>query len=185
MIQTNVLDKIFVLSSCIHIFRNFHLDVRKVFFTVQVTEWLSREAVEFPSPSSFPWEDSRTLWRNPMPCALGWLCFSREAGPHDPLWSLPTWPVLWFCDTENLISRWVVWLFLWWPHHFENLYQLSHYCIKDMSYNGAWSSMNFSCSLYSFHNSFKDAFPTTWHVDFVDFVWCRAAVQKKMWEDLV
>ncbi|TRZ16444.1 hypothetical protein HGM15179_010667 [Zosterops borbonicus] len=26
---------------------------------------------------------------NSVPCALGWLCLSREVGPDDPLWSVP------------------------------------------------------------------------------------------------
>lgn len=37
---------------------------------------------------------------NPVPCALGWPCWRREVGPGDPLWSLPAWLILWFCDSE-------------------------------------------------------------------------------------
>lgn len=35
---------------------------------------------------------------NCVPCALGW-----EQG-DEPLQSLPTWPVLWFCETQNLAA---------------------------------------------------------------------------------
>lgn len=42
---------------------------------------------------------------NPVPCGLGWFCFSREVGPDDPLWSLPTWAILWLSDSLNRLQQ--------------------------------------------------------------------------------
>lgn len=36
-------------------------------------------------------------------CAPGWPCSSREVEPADPRWSLPAWPLLWFCDMWTLL----------------------------------------------------------------------------------
>lgn len=44
---------------------------------------------------------------NPVQCALGWPCLSWKVGPHDPLWFLLTWPILWFATsllTNNKIQ---------------------------------------------------------------------------------
>lgn len=38
---------------------------------------------------------------SPAPCALGWLCLSKEVGSDEPLWSLPAWPILWHSDFVN------------------------------------------------------------------------------------
>lgn len=37
-------------------------------------------------------------WKQSCPCVLGWSSLSREAGPGVPLWSFPTWLILWFCE---------------------------------------------------------------------------------------
>lgn len=58
--------------------RMFHLNMRKN-VTVQVTEHLNRllrEIVEFPSTGDIPEQSGR----NPVPCALGQVCLSREVG---------------------------------------------------------------------------------------------------------
>lgn len=40
---------------------------------------------------------------DPMQCALGQPCMSREVGPGDPLWSLPTLTILSFCENSGSI----------------------------------------------------------------------------------
>lgn len=41
---------------------------------------------------------------NPVACALGWHWLTREVGPDDPLWCLPAWSLLWFCDSQAVCS---------------------------------------------------------------------------------
>lgn len=64
------------------------LNMRKN-FTVRVTKKLW---------SLSHWICSRIVWTHS--CFLGWPCLSMEAGPEDPLGSLPTSPGL--CDSVIL-----------------------------------------------------------------------------------
>lgn len=40
----------------------------------------------------------------PVQCVLGWTYLNVEVGPGDPLWSLPTLPILWFYESNIAIS---------------------------------------------------------------------------------
>lgn len=84
--------------------RKFCLNMRKNFFT----EWLHARAHCLECgvllSGNIP-ESSRCI---PVPGALGWLCWSREVGTGNPLWSLPTRPfcvILWFCESLPFATR--------------------------------------------------------------------------------
>lgn len=76
--------------------RKFHLNIRKNNFTVWLkTHWnrRPREVAECPSLEIFKNHLDTILSSVP-----GLPCLSRENGPDDTLWSLPTFPSLWFYD---------------------------------------------------------------------------------------
>lgn len=65
---------------------------RKNFFAVQRLR-LSREDVE---------SHSQEIFQNCLDtvlCPVLWPSWSREVAPDEPLWCLPTWPILEFCET--------------------------------------------------------------------------------------
>jgi len=73
--------------------RMFHLNMRKDFFTLRVTEpWnrLPKEVVESPSVERFKNCLDEVLCNLP--------CFGRGVGPDDPQRSLPTPTILSFCE---------------------------------------------------------------------------------------
>lgn len=47
------------------------------------------------------WKYSRTGWTQYCATALGWPCMSREVGPDDWLWSLPTLSILPLCESSS------------------------------------------------------------------------------------
>lgn len=49
------------------------------------------------------WDIKEPSSHNPVPCAPGWSCLSREVQPDEPLWFLPAWPILWFCEIYLLV----------------------------------------------------------------------------------
>ena len=77
--------------------RKFHLNMRKNFFPLRVTEpWnrLLRGAVESPSLEIFKTRLDTVL------CSLLWVTLLwQEVGLDDPQSSLPTLTILWFCDS--------------------------------------------------------------------------------------
>lgn len=76
--------------------RMFHLNMRKKFFTVRVTEHWSRfprEVAESPSLERIKNNHLDTV----LMCS-GWPCLSREVGLDDLQWSLPTLPILQKCE---------------------------------------------------------------------------------------
>ena len=80
--------------------RKFHLNMRKNFFTLRVTElWnrLPREVVESPSLEIFT-----TTWMRSCAACCRWPCFGRGVGLDDPQRSLPTSTILWFCDSVKI-----------------------------------------------------------------------------------
>ncbi|KAJ7425639.1 hypothetical protein BTVI_02321 [Pitangus sulphuratus] len=73
--------------------RNFHLNMKKAFFTVR-GDCALEQIAQRGCGVSFTGDIQKTSGCNLVPCALGQPCLGREVGPDDPLWSLPTYTIL-------------------------------------------------------------------------------------------
>lgn len=79
----------------------FYLNMRR---TLQRSDWALEQIARRGWGVSFTGDTQQPSRPNPVQCSLAWPCWSREVGADDPVWWLPTQPILWCLDKEWWVS---------------------------------------------------------------------------------